>query len=168
MAHSSIYVENCSIAHLLYEQRLIEISNAGGSAIDIGGQAFCVKDPGPPTTYGDAFLTLETLTNGKTSFPPASPTVLLLLAYIIELYYLTRHFLLASAPSIGSIIPPVPGNLIKLQPAVFRVLEIHMIVDDSMARLPPEKGGLGYKGVCTTLEGLHLLVDASKKPSGKI
>ena len=168
MAHSHIYVENCSIAHLLYEQRLIEISNAGGSAIDIGGQAFCVKDPGPPLTYGDAFLTLKTLTNGETSFPSVSPTILLLLAHMIELYYLTRHFLLASAPFIGSIIPPIPDELVKLQPAAFRVIEIHVIVDDSMARLPPEKGGLGYKGVCTTLEGLHLLVDASKKPSGKI
>ncbi|THU85844.1 hypothetical protein K435DRAFT_378558 [Dendrothele bispora CBS 962.96] len=31
----------------------------------------------------------------------------------------------------------------------------HLIFDDSRARLPPSKGGLGYKGGWTTLEGLH-------------
>lgn len=35
---------------------------------------------------------------------------------------------------------------------------VHLIFDDSRARLSPEKGGLGYTGVWTTFEGLRKMV----------
>jgi hypothetical protein len=39
---------------------------------------------------------------------------------------------------------------------------VHLIFDDSRARLSPEKGGLGYQGAWTTLEGAHKTVQDFK------
>jgi hypothetical protein len=74
-----IYVENCTLAHLLYEQRLIELSE-GGKNPDIGGQAFVVRDPGPPSTYGDLYASLVTLMDEKISIISVSPTLMLFIA----------------------------------------------------------------------------------------
>ena len=42
-----------------------------------------------------------------------------------------------------------------------------MMFDDSRARLPPEKGGLGYKGAWTTLEGVYKTCDEHKSSMGR-
>ncbi|PBK67750.1 hypothetical protein ARMSODRAFT_1085803 [Armillaria solidipes] len=55
------YVENCALAHLLYEQRLIESSK-------LGRQAFCIVHHGLPPTYGNVYTKLEVL-DGEVSFP---------------------------------------------------------------------------------------------------
>ncbi|KAF9069436.1 hypothetical protein BDP27DRAFT_1293737 [Rhodocollybia butyracea] len=150
-----VYVENCALAHLCYEQRLIELEN-GSSNPDIGGQVFTITDPGTPPTYGDVYLTLETLSNGQTFFPKVSATLMLMIAYLIEFYYLTRHFLVSSKFGlISKLLPAVNGDIVNLQPSLYSLTMVHLIFDDSRARLPPEKGGLGYKGTWTTLEGLH-------------
>ena len=154
---SWVYVENCSVAHLLYEKLLIE-SSLGGSNPDIGGQAFTITNPGPPATYGDMHMTITTLTKGEITFPTISPTLILSFAHLVELYDLTRHFLCSHWPRIGSMIPY--GHIImNVQPAMFALTGIHLICDDSRARLPPHKGGLGYEGSWTTLEGFHTTVE---------
>ncbi|THU95035.1 NAD-P-binding protein, partial [Dendrothele bispora CBS 962.96] len=150
-----VYVENCALAHLLYEQRMIDLEDSKNVNPDIGGQAFVIADPGPPPTYGDVYTTLNTLSNGETYFPNLSPTVMLLLAYVIEFYYISRDTLVSSIPFLASLIPPINGDLINLQPSLYNLTMTHLIFDDSRARLPPSKGGLGYKGGWTTLEGLH-------------
>ncbi|KAJ7135962.1 hypothetical protein C8R44DRAFT_609168 [Mycena epipterygia] len=155
------YVENAAVAHLLYEQRLIELSN-GGTNPDIGGQAFVVADPGPPPTYGDVYLTLSTLTDGETTFPFMSPTLMLLIAHLIGTYYLARTSLLAAGSHIAKKLPAITGDIVNLQPSLFNLVNVHLIFDDSRARLPPEKGGLGYKGAWTTLEALHKTVAEHK------
>ncbi len=70
---SFTYVQNCTLAHLLYEQRLVELSI-------LGRQAFRIADPGLPPTYGDVYTELEVL-DGEgpfLTFPPrlcsSSPT----------------------------------------------------------------------------------------------
>lgn len=156
------YVENCALAHLCYEQRLIELE-MGSSNPDIGGQAFNIADPGPPPTYGDVYTTLETLTDGETFFPTLSPTGMLLVAHLIEFYYLFRHFVISAFPLLAKIIPAINGDLVNLQPSLWNLVNVHLIFDDSRARLPPEKGGLGYKGAWTTLEALHKTVEEHKK-----
>ncbi|KAK7036577.1 hypothetical protein VNI00_011510 [Paramarasmius palmivorus] len=165
---NDIYVENCAVAHLLYERRLIDLEE-GSKNPDIGGQAFNVTDPGPPPTYGDMYVTLKTLTDGETTFPELSPTGMLIFAYLIEIYCLTRNWLLTTPiwPVIKYVVPPVNGDLVNLQPSMWNLTMVHLIFDDSRARLPPEKGGLGYKGAWTTLEGLHQLVEEHKKGSGR-
>ncbi|KAG7446876.1 NAD(P)-binding protein [Guyanagaster necrorhizus] len=146
---SFVYVENCAVAHLLYEQRLIESPN-------LGGQAFCIADPGLPPTYGDVYTELEVL-DGEVSFPHLSPTFILLLAYFFEFLYLTRYLLnVYGYPFLASFIPNIGGSdLVNLQPSLYNLTMVHLIFDDSRARLSPDKGGLGYKGAFTTFEGLY-------------
>ncbi|KAK7452175.1 hypothetical protein VKT23_012278 [Stygiomarasmius scandens] len=150
-----VYVENCALAHLLYERRLIDLESPSPTNPDIGGQAFAIADPGPPPTYGDVYTTLTTLTDGETHFPNLSPTFMLFLSYSIEFYYISRDILISSLPFLASVIPPINGDLINLQPSLYNLTMTHLIFDDSRARLPPSQGGLGYRGAWTTLEGLH-------------
>jgi nucleoside-diphosphate-sugar epimerase len=166
IVQSFCFVENCSLAHLLYEQRLIEIER-GTSNPDIGGQAFCVADAGPPPTFGDLHLTLTTLSDGETTFPHFPPTAMLGIAHLVELYCLARHFLLKSIPLIGSLMPRIVGEMISLQPSMFSLTNVHLYFDDSRAREPPEKGGLGYQGHCSTLVGLCQVVIDHKRTGGK-
>ena len=147
------YVENCAMAHLLYEQRLIELLRPESKYPDIGGQAFYITDPGPTPTYGDVYTVLETLSEGECHFPSLSPTAMLLLAHVIEFYYRKQQSL--SATGWSWLLPKVNGALANLQPSLFSLVCVHLIFDDSRARLPPEKGGLGYVGAWTTMEGLH-------------
>ncbi|EPQ53633.1 NAD P-binding protein [Gloeophyllum trabeum ATCC 11539] len=162
------YVENVSLAHLNYEQALLE--NLKGAKPDLGGQAFAISDPGPPITYGDVYIALSTLTNGETKFPLLSPTAMLLLAHMFEAYYLARFFLLDSPSSLlhllGSLLPAIGGDLVNLQPSMFALTMVHLIFDDSRARLPPSKGGIGYTGAWTTEEGLCKLVEEFKTGGG--
>ncbi|KAJ7432891.1 3-beta hydroxysteroid dehydrogenase/isomerase family-domain-containing protein [Mycena galericulata] len=152
VVHNHIYVENAAVAHLLYEQRLVELSS-GGKNPDIGGQAFVVTDPGPPSTYSDLHLVLSTLTD--TEFPKLSATLLLLFAHAVEWYHLAQS-------SLG-VLPALGGDVVKVQPAMFNLVNAHLILDDSRARLPPEKGGLGYIGAWTTVEGLYKTVELRKR-----
>jgi len=164
---SFVYVENCSLAHLLYEQRLIEATQ-GMSGRDIGGQAFCVSDSGPPPTYGDVYNAINILTGGEAVFSYISATVMLALAHLFEWYHLTRHFLLHSPlKQLSRCLPPLSSAIVTLQPSTFALATTHLIFDDSRARLSPEKGGLGYTA-CTTMEGVCKMVLEHKKRQGKI
>ncbi|KAF8962283.1 NAD-P-binding protein [Flammula alnicola] len=158
MIQSFSYVENCAAAHLCYEARLIDLLN-GSTNPDIGGQAFCITDPGPPPTFGDFYTVLETRTDGKCNFPKVSPTAMLFLAHLLELYSRVYHALLSAGWNVARLLPLLRGDIINLQPPLFSLTSIHVIVDDSRARLLPEKGGLGYSGTWTTLEGAHKVID---------
>ena len=147
------YVENCAVAHLLFEQRLIELLTPGSKYPDIGGQSFCITDPGPTPTNGDVYTVLETLSGGECHFSSMSPTAMLLLAHAIEFYYRIQQSLFAAGWN--WLLPEVSGDLINLQPSLFSLACIHLVIDDSRARQSPEKGGLGYVGAWTTTEGIH-------------
>jgi nucleoside-diphosphate-sugar epimerase len=152
---SHSYVENTALAHLLYEQRLIALSapSPPKSLPDISGQAFNICDPGPTPTNGDVFTTLTTLTSGECHFTLLSPTFMHLLAHIVEFYYTLPSFFFTVLR-----FPRIKGNIINLQPALYNLTQVHLIFDDSRARLSPEEGGLGYSGAWTTLEGAHKTV----------
>ncbi|KAF8592054.1 NAD(P)-binding protein [Ramaria rubella] len=150
---SFIYVENCSVAHLFYEQRLLELSEPSCRNEDIGGQAFNVSDPNPPVSFGDVYNVLTTLTT-KTKFQDLPPVLILILAHIIETYYVLRLL----HPILLRVLPQIKGELMFLQPSVFSLTQVHLIFDDHRARQPPEKGGLGYRAPWTSLEGLCKLV----------
>ncbi|KAF8656517.1 hypothetical protein AX16_002481 [Volvariella volvacea WC 439] len=174
VVQSFTYVENCALAHLLYERQLIRIyeqssdsrSPASPRYPDIGGQAFLIADPAPGLAYGDVYTALSTLTFGKTTFPPISGTGLLALAYVMECYYTTREYLLTLWPNLfkdtpifGALLPALGSDLINLQPSLWALTSVHVIFDDSRARLSPEKGGLGYTGLYTTMEGVCRTVE---------
>ncbi|KAI0944932.1 hypothetical protein AcV7_001602 [Taiwanofungus camphoratus] len=161
-----IFVENCSLAHLCYEQRLIELQQ-GSKNPDVGGAAFCVADSGPPPTYGDIYNAVTVLTNGETVFKHLSPTAMLALAHVVELYYLLRHSVLKSPFAfLARLVPALSGDIVFLQPSMFALTVVHLIFDDSRARAPPEKGGLGYFG-CTTMEGVCKVALEHQKGDGK-
>ncbi|KAI6046147.1 3-beta hydroxysteroid dehydrogenase/isomerase family-domain-containing protein [Pisolithus marmoratus] len=160
-----VYVENCALAHLCYEQRLIELEK-GGANPDVGGQAFTITGAGPPCTFGDAHLALSTLDN-EYKFPNYSFTLMLSLAHIIEALYVSKALLSMSdsvfGRAIARMIPSVGGDLVNLQPSLFALVGVHLISDDSRARLSPSEGGLGYSGPYTTLQGICKTMDARFK-----
>jgi nucleoside-diphosphate-sugar epimerase len=158
------YVENCALSHLLYEQRLIELLTPESKYPDIGGQAFYITDPGPTPTNGDVYTALETLSEGECHFPSMSPTAMLLLAHVIEFYYRIQQSL--STTGWNWLLPKVSTDLINLQPSLFALVCVHLIYDDSRARLSPEKGGLGYVGSWTTMEGIHKTFQEHKNGLG--
>lgn len=91
------------MAHLLYEQRLLELSaDASNGTPDIGGQAFNVSDPNPPISFGDMYTALTTLTP-QTKFRDLPPVLMLTLAHMVEAYYLIR----VSHPIISWILPKI-------------------------------------------------------------
>ncbi|KAI0634873.1 NAD-P-binding protein [Trametes polyzona] len=153
---SFCYVENCSVAHLCYEQRLIDAASAAAPLPDVSGQAFCVADAGPVPTYGEIGRGLTYLSKGECTFQDLSPTAMLALATLVEAYYLARHALLrAPAPlsALAKLVPALSGDIVFLQPSMWALTQVHLIFDDSRARAPPALGGLGYNGRVTTLEG---------------
>ncbi|KAF8527946.1 NAD(P)-binding protein [Hysterangium stoloniferum] len=155
---SFVYVENCALAHLLYEQRILEMADAAKSRPDIGGQAFNVADPNPPISFGDLYDVLTAL-SVETKFHDSPPVVMLLLAHIVEGYYLFRLL----HPILSAILPEVKGEIIFLQPSLFNLTQVHLVFDDSRARKPAAEGGLEYRPAWTTLEALcNLVMDWGK------
>ncbi|KAI9511626.1 NAD-P-binding protein [Russula earlei] len=166
-----IYVENASLAHMCYEQRLIE-QVQGSTNPDVGGQAFGIVDAGPPLTYGDVYTVLTTLTDGRTVFPRLSATAMLMLSQMFEGLYLLQSFTASSSNSflrrLGRLVPAPTGGLINLQPSLFFLTMVHLIWDDSRARTSPENGGLGYEPQWTTLGALCKLVEEHQKAEGRV
>ncbi|KAL4949775.1 hypothetical protein BDW69DRAFT_69216 [Aspergillus filifer] len=142
-----VNAENVSIAHLAYEQRLIEHTASPDTLPNIGGQSFIVTDPNPAITFSDIYLALTTLATTPIRFPYVPPVPMYILSYLVEWYVLFRHFY---AP----FLPAVTGDLNRLQPSVFSISNPHLIIDDSRARESAEKGGLGYNPPLTTLNGV--------------
>ena len=165
-----IYVENASLAHFCYEQRLIDKAR-GSPNPDLGGQAFGIVDAGPPVTYRDVYTVLTTLTDGQTVFPRLSATAMLLLSHIFERLHLLRCLsALSSSPflrRLSQFVPALSADVVNLQPPVFFLTTVHLIWDDSRARKSAEKGGLGYEPQWTTLSALCKLVEEHKKANGR-
>ena len=161
IVHHFISVENCSLAHLCYEQRLIE-SGRGGRNPDVGGRSFIVTDAGPPISYGDCYRTIEVLAEGDIRFQVLSPSLMLLFAHVIQMYYLATYFLFRSPNiflrAIAAFLPRLPYPTVNLQPSLWNLTSVHLIFDSSNARARPEAGGLGYEPLWTSLEGICQLV----------
>lgn len=138
-----VYAENVSVAHLLYEQRLLDKSTP-----DIGGKAFCVTDPNPPITFGDLYTLIPALSKVPIGFTYVSPVMMLLASHVIELYVILQHRYLPW------ILPKLKGDLAELQPALFAISTVNAVFSDARARKRPEDGGLGYRAPYTTMEGM--------------
>ncbi|EAU82776.1 hypothetical protein CC1G_10895 [Coprinopsis cinerea okayama7 len=168
---SFVYVENASLAHLLYEQRLLDAATVnrkgewreekeglgcpvGRALPDIGGQTFCVTDPGPPVSFRDIHTIMGIFTNGTVRFTHISITFMVLLSHLFEAYSLLQHYVGRVFPLLGKHLPMLSGHLQFIQPAMFNGNTCHFVVDDRKARRSPGEGGLGYKGVWTTKGGV--------------
>ena len=133
--------ENCSIAHLCAETALLT------PAALAGGRSFYVCDPNPPIWYGDLYRTLNLLSGGRVSFPYLHAGFVFALAHVLEAYHLLRTKYL-------SLLPPLPGDVLLLQPATFMLVTVHAIWSDAGARKSVEEGGLGYRSPYTSLQGM--------------
>ncbi|KIK70223.1 hypothetical protein GYMLUDRAFT_34713 [Collybiopsis luxurians FD-317 M1] len=159
----NVYVENCSLSHLCYEQCLINLAHAkstvaGSTLPDIGGQMFTVTDQEQPVFWREIYDAVAYFTNGKCQHQILPPTILILVSYAVEQYYLLRHHLCSSSipvlTLVGNLLPRLKGDLQSLQPSTTMLSYTHLLIDDSRARLPPNKGGLGYKAPWSALEAL--------------
>jgi hypothetical protein len=113
------------------------------------GRPYTVTDPNPPITYGDLYLLLRHFTITGVRMIPVPPMLVLLPSYPIEWY----SILLAKYPILGKILPQVSGDLKYLKPALFAITT-HLVASNKDSGRPVSDGGLGYKGVLTTIEGM--------------
>ncbi|KAJ5085389.1 hypothetical protein N7532_010160 [Penicillium argentinense] len=154
---SFVNAENVSIAHLLYEQRLLEQSQPTSNLPNTGGQSFVVTDPNPAVSFSDIYTLLETLSKTPVSFPSIPPVPFFVFSYLVEFYSVIQYKYL-------QFLPKLTGDLSQVQPALFSISDVFCIADDSRARKAPELGGLGYNPPLSTLEGMcKQLVDWNRK-----
>lgn len=74
---------------------------------------------------------------------------MLLLSYVVEAYCL----LLVRYPLLRKVLPPISGDVKHLKPPLFSVTT-HLYATNEAVSRPVKDGGLGYRGILTTLEGM--------------
>ena len=111
-----------------------------------------------PIAFGDFYRIVEILGEGNIKFQFLSPSWVLLLAHVVQAYYLATHFLSQSPNALlrtaGAFPPKLSPLMATLHPSLWNVTSVHIIVDDPNARARPEAGGLGYEPLWTSLEGM--------------
>jgi hypothetical protein len=152
---SYVRAENVSLAHLNYEAAILEAPQSAG-------KCFNITDSGKPITAEDIFYLLRL----RTGFVQHHvwTTALLPLAYAIEWYTIACAWI----PVLDKILPQPDATLIQLQPALWNVVMSSQTATNGRASLPPEKGGIGYKPLCTALEGMSQEVMDYLKETGGI
>lgn len=145
---SFVHGINCALAHLQLEAVLAEGGPSAASAPQ-AGRPFVVTDPGPPITYGDIYHLLATLAVTPFRLVELPPVPMLLLSYAVEFY----NLLPARVPLLARVLPRIPGGLAYLEPGLFSICT-HVVGNAADARKSVAEGGIGYRGVLTTLEGM--------------
>lgn len=143
-----VHAENISLAHLLYEKALVDPRYSS----KLAGRTFQITDPNPAVTFGDSYTLIQTLKPTPIRVTTLPPVLMLLIAYCIETYCLT----LARFPVLRKVFPEPQADeaaIMNLQPSLFTICT-HVIASDAEARKPLDEGGLGYKGIWTTMEGM--------------
>lgn len=147
---------NVSLAHLAFEAALVPKpgrEGAGDSSAPLprcAGRPYVVTDTGPAIQWYDFFRAARQLAVTPMEVTKLAPLPLYLIAHLVEGWSL----LLARAPFLASLGLREPrGPARDLQPSIFTPAAFIMVVDEE-ARKTVEDGGIGYKGLCTTLEGV--------------
>lgn len=146
IAQSFIHGINCALAHLQLEAILAHPDSFAGPQ---AGRPFCVTDPGPPIYYGDMYHAMVALVVTPFRIVRVPPLPMLLVSYAIEFY----NLLPARIPALQKVLPRLPGGSAHLQPGLFSICT-HLLIDMSQAQKAVGEGGLGYRGVVTTMEGM--------------
>ena len=117
-----------------------------------------VTDPNPAITFSDIYTLIQTLKPTHVEIINLPPVVMLLISYCIEFYCLS----LVRFPWLTVMFKEFKdytgykgheASLFNLQPPLFSICT-HLIANDAKVRKPLEEGGLGYKGIWTSLEGM--------------
>ncbi|KAI2614018.1 NAD(P)-binding protein [Hypoxylon fragiforme] len=143
-----VHTGHVSLAHLDFEAALLkgEGEGEGGEMPKCAGRPFVVTDDGPPLMFCDLYRLL-TCTAG-TRFVYLQPALMLVIAYVVEFFDWASRM-----PVLGWIVPRPRGELARLQPPIFTAAT-HLIASDEAARRSVEDGGIGYKPVYNSLEGI--------------
>ncbi|KAI1426863.1 3-beta hydroxysteroid dehydrogenase/isomerase [Xylaria sp. FL1777] len=132
-----------SMGHLQFEAALLRKEMP-----KCAGRPFIITDDGPPPAYGDVYhlchLTAETPV--KLQFLP--PAIMLVIGHIVELVAIASR-----TPVLKWIFRAPTGTIALLQPGVFNA-GLNYISTDAAAKRSIEQGGLGFKPVITTMEGM--------------
>ncbi|KAF4454240.1 hypothetical protein F53441_3240 [Fusarium austroafricanum] len=138
-----VHGANVAVAHLNHEAVL-----AKGECPQ-AGKPFVVTDPGPPITFGDIYTAVGVLSVHSFRNVLVPPLVILLMSYVVE----WRILLPYRFPVLKALLSEVKGDLKALQPGLFTICT-HLVASDAGAQKSVHGGGLGYKGVLTTLDGV--------------
>lgn len=136
---------NVAVAHLQHEAALVR-----GPDCPQAGRPFVVTDPNPPIRYADLYTAVATLSVHPFRAVVVAPVLALLLAHVIEWYCLLPHRL---PRRLGRWVPPLRGDARHLKPGLFSICT-HLIASNADIARPLADGGLGYRGLLTTLDGM--------------
>jgi nucleoside-diphosphate-sugar epimerase len=138
---------NVSLAHLSFEAAL---ARSGTGMPKCAGRPYVVTDTGPAIQWWDFFRAAKQLAVTPMEVTRLPPLPLYLIAHLVEFWSL----LLARAPFLTRLGLREPRGLVRdLQPSIFTPAGFIMVVDKE-ARKSVDDGGIGYTGLCTTLEGV--------------
>lgn len=146
---------NVSLAHLAFEAALVPKPGREGAEDSApmprcAGRPYVVTDTGQAIQWYDFFRAAKQLAVTPMEVTKLAPLPLYLIAHLVEGWSL----LLARAPFLTRLGLREPrGPARDLQPSIFTPAAFIMVVDEE-ARKTVEDGGIGYKGLCTTLEGV--------------
>lgn len=145
---------NVSLAHLAFEAALAPQPGRGGTTPApmprCAGRPYVVTDTGPAIQWYDFFRAAKQVAVTPTEVIRLPPLPLYLIAHLIESWSL----LLARVPFLARLGLREPRGAVRdLQPSIFTPAAFIMVVDEE-ARKSVEDGGIGYKGLFTTLEGV--------------
>ncbi|KAJ4032512.1 hypothetical protein NW761_011964 [Fusarium oxysporum] len=152
-----VHGANVAVAHLYHEAALAKENCTQA------GKPFVVTDVGPPITFGDVYTAVEVLSIHPFRNVIVPPLIILLMTHIVEWFILLPHRL----PFLKGILPEVKGDLRTVQPGLITICT-HLVASDTEARQPISEGGLGYKGLFTTLEGVvSVIMDWNREHAGE-
>lgn len=155
IVQNMVHGANVANAHLYQEAALVK---NGPQA----GRPFIIIDQNPPISYDHMYTAVRTLSIHPFETNVLPPAPLLLLSHVVEWYNLLPY----RFPFLKGVLPNIPDEPRRLQPALFNVCT-HVVASDGEARKPVAEGGLGYKGMMTTVEGVvQEIMDWNKDHAG--
>jgi len=95
------------------------------------------------------YFAISTLATTYFRVIPVPPILILVLSHLIEWYTL----LPLRYPILRWVFPPIRGDARFLQPAIMDICT-HLVASNSNITQPVEAGGLGYRGIISTLDGM--------------
>jgi len=150
IVQSCVHGANVAVAHLHHEAALVQQASSSSHS----GRPFVVTDPNPPISYGDLHLAVTSLARHRISIISLPPVLLLVISHLIEFYAELPHLLPSPfSVLVKKILPPLRGDVQHLKPGLFSITT-HLVGSNAEISKPVSEGGLGYKGLMTTLEGI--------------
>ncbi|KAK8126980.1 uncharacterized protein PG998_002739 [Apiospora kogelbergensis] len=143
IVQSFVHGANVAVAHLHHEAALLRPDSPQA------GRPYVVTDPNPPISYNHMYTAIRTLSIHPFMVLSLPPALMLLLAHANEWWSVLPY----KFPALKGVIPAVGGDARYLKPGLFSICT-HLVATNEESSRPVSEGGLGYKGVVTTVEGM--------------